>query len=218
MGCKDIANNSKNKVNKKDNKDIKTQENQKEVIENQQEKEDFIEIKKSEYENILNMLQEKEKKCEEYKDYIQRKEADYQNFRKKLIKEKEEHAKYANQGLIQELLPIIDNLRRAATFCENVDDIKPLSDGVCSVIKQFLDTLRKFGVEEIPKLEKFNFTFHEAIETQETSDVPEGTIMDVFQEGYTFYGKVIRPSLVKVSKLPSSEKREVTQEDENIKN
>ncbi len=215
MAQKNLIDNTE--INKKCNKESKIKENQQFDEESKQEKEETIELKKSEYEEILNKLQEKEKKCEEYKDYIQRKEADYQNFKKKLIKEKEEFAKYANYELIKELLPIIDNLRRAATFCENVDDIKPLSDGVCSVIKQFLDTLKKFGVEEIPKLEKLNLMYHEVIETQETSEVPEGSILDVFQDGYTFYGKVIRPSLVKVSKLPSSENKEESA-DENIKN
>ena len=129
--------------------------------------------------------------------------ADLQNFRRRSAEERQQHTQFANEGLITELLPIVDNFARA-TGCEvDTDAARSLLRGVCMVEQQLLDVLMRFGVQRINTTDQFfDPAFHEAVERVETNDVCEGMIVGELQPGYTLNGRLLRPARVKVAVEP----------------
>ncbi|WZL74622.1 nucleotide exchange factor GrpE [Clostridiaceae bacterium 35-E11] len=125
--------------------------------------------------------------------------ADFQNYRKRVEKEKSDIHHYANEKLIQDLLPVVDNLERAIKSAEEEGKDKTFIKGIEMILQQFLDVLKKNGVEEIQTMgEAFDPNYHHAVLQEENENHESNTITDVFQKGYTLNGKVIRPSMVKV--------------------
>ncbi len=126
--------------------------------------------------------------------------ADLDNFRKRAIKETEENRKFANEELIKALIPTVDNLERALAHSEGNSDLDALLEGIRMVHKQFMDTLVKFGVEQIVSLGKpFDPNFHQALMQVKTNDAPPNTVVSEVTKGYLLNGRLIRPSMVGVS-------------------
>lgn len=125
--------------------------------------------------------------------------ADFQNYKKRVEKEKSDIYNYANEKLILDLLPVVDNLERAIKSAKEEGKDEAFIKGVEMTLQQFLDVLKKNGVEEIQAMgEIFDPNYHHAV-LQEADEIHEAnTITDVFQKGYTLNEKVIRPSMVKV--------------------
>lgn len=127
---------------------------------------------------------------------LARLQADFSNYKKRIEKEKSMSVKLANEDLIMKLLPVIDDLERAYNHMESSE----YSEGINIIIKNFKEVLKKEGLEEIESDDKpFDHNFHQAILMEESEDVESGNIIETFQKGYILNGKVIRPSMVKVS-------------------
>ncbi|QEK12370.1 nucleotide exchange factor GrpE [Crassaminicella thermophila] len=163
-------------------------------------KEEISEQVEDEQLHELSMkLKKLEEENEELNNKYLRMTADFQNFKKRVEKEKSDIYQFANEKLIMDLLPIVDNLERAVTSHSDEANDESFAEGVKMILKQFLDIFKKNGVEEIDALGKeFDPNFHHAVMQEESDQQESNTILDVFQKGYTLNGKVIRPSMVKV--------------------
>jgi molecular chaperone GrpE len=129
-----------------------------------------------------------------------RAQADFDNFRRRTRMEKEEFAKYASQNLIEQLLPVVDNFERAIAAAKDAQDAASLQKGVEMIYRQLLQILEQEGVQPIEAVgQPFNPEFHQAVMRVESEDQEEGIVVEELQKGYRFKGKVIRPSMVKVT-------------------
>lgn len=140
----------------------------------------------------------KENEIQTLTDNLQRLQAEFNNFRRRTQQEKESLSIYANEKIVTELLPVIDNMERALEACE--DRESDIYKGVELVYKQLKDTLSKFSVEEIAaENEEFDPNFHMAVMQEAVEGVESNKVVAVLQKGYKLSNKVIRPSMVKVS-------------------
>ncbi len=155
-----------------------------------------------EKENLVSQLQE-------MNDKYLRLYAEFENYKKRVNKEKDELIKYANENLVYQLLPIIDNLEMALKHSDN-NTSSGLIQGVENTLREFQRTLEKFGLMTIEALNKpFDPSMHEAMSVAKREDIEENIVVEEFRKGYIFREKVIRPSLVSVSKKPDNKKEEV---------
>ncbi|MBU0672259.1 MAG: nucleotide exchange factor GrpE [Candidatus Margulisbacteria bacterium] len=134
------------------------------------------------------------------KDKYLRSLADFDNYKKRMALDKEQFVQFANESLIAEVLPIVDGFSRAMDAANKVQAGEEMMKGLALIKKQLEDVLKKHGLEEIEALNKpYDPNLHEAI-MQKEHDGPEGMIIEEAQKGYTLHGRVIRPSMVIVSK------------------
>jgi len=132
----------------------------------------------------------------ETKDRFLRALADLDNFKKRAAVERQQFVQFANETLIIDLCPILDGLGRALQHPASTE----MAKGIALIKKQLEDVLAKYGVKEIEALGKpFDPQFHEAI-MQKEDQGPAGIVIEEMQKGYTLNGRVIRPSMVIVSK------------------
>lgn len=138
---------------------------------------------------------------EEYENLRQeflRQAADKENLRKRLEKEKQDYYQYALSEFILELLGVLDNFERALES-KGKTKSKNLQEGVEMIYKQLLDILKKNGVAPIDsEVMSFDPHLHQAFMSEESEEVTEPTVSEVFQKGYTLRNRLLRPSLVKV--------------------
>ena len=136
------------------------------------------------------------------KDQHLRQLAEFENARKRLQREKEEFMKYAAEGVVRELLPVIDGLDQALVAVDKKSDPQAVAKGVHLIYRQLLGLLEKEGVKRIPTVgEKFDPHLHEAVgQVDAPKGTPEGRIMEEVHVGYTMHGRLIRPAMVKVAK------------------
>jgi molecular chaperone GrpE len=162
-------------------------------------KEEMTLQEESEMEVLKRKFEEKEEESKEYFSSLQRLQADFANYKKRVEKEKSEIYLYASEKLILELLSIIDNLERALASQNNETQEDCIYIGVELVLKQLVETLKKHGVEEIDALGKgFDVNYHHAVAQEETEE-EDNIVAEVFQKGYIMHGKLLRPSMVKVT-------------------
>lgn len=134
----------------------------------------------------------------EYLEKYQRLLADFNNYKRREEKAKAEFKSYATGSLIEKLLPVLDNFDRALKDCDEDD---PFVQGIIMTRNEFWKILENEGLSEIPSdNEPFDPNFHQAFMTEESDEVEENHIIETFQKGYKLKDKVIRPSMVKVSK------------------
>jgi len=139
---------------------------------------------------------------DELKDKYLRGLAEIDNFRKRVKKEKEEFQKYVLGEFLVDLLQIFDNLERALK-ASSIENEKGIIAGVEIIRKQLLDLLKKYHVVEIDALGKhFDPVFHEALSKEERSGIAKPTVVEVYQKGFTYNEKLLRPVLTKVA-VPS---------------
>jgi molecular chaperone GrpE len=123
--------------------------------------------------------------------------ADFDNFRKRAERELEERTRYVLAEPIRDLLPVLDNLERALAAQGSEGD---LIRGVEMIARQFLDVLRRFGVEPVPAVgARFDPRRHEAVMSVESAAVAEPTVVEELQRGYLLRDRLLRPALVKVA-------------------
>ena len=140
-------------------------------------------------------------KAEEQYDQLMRLQAEYDNYRKRTLKEKTEIIKYATEGLVGELLPILDNFDRALSAAKVTSDFDSFSQGVEMIFRQIEAALGKEGLKAIDAVgQPFDPNIHEAVLQVATDEHPENIILEELQKGYFLKEKVLRPSMVKVSK------------------
>lgn len=147
-----------------------------------------------------NEVDELNKKYEDLNNKYIRLAADFDNFRKRTIQEKEDLSKYACCELLKKLSTVIDTFERANEQLKEIEDCTKIKEGYDVIYKQFIDTLKKIGMEEIECLGKeFNPNEHEAITQIPTNDYEADCVACVMQKGYKFQDKLIRPALVGVA-------------------
>jgi molecular chaperone GrpE len=154
-------------------------------------------------ENFIQKLDEKDKEAKENYDRWLRAVAELENYKKRMAKEKLDLSKYANEQLIKEILPIVDNLERAIKHSNNQKGSKALDDGVKMTAKQLITVLEKFGIKQIEALnEPFDPNFHEAIMQLESQEHEENIVVRELEKGYLLHDRLIRPAKVAISKNP----------------
>ena len=137
-------------------------------------------------------------------DLYLRERADLENARKRHQRDREEAIRYANDRLLREMIPVLDNLERAVGHAEQGDDNQGLLEGVNMTINQFRKVLEDFGVKPINALgEGFDPNLHQAMGQVETTDQEPNTVISEFQKGYLLNDRLLRPSLVMVARAPS---------------
>jgi molecular chaperone GrpE len=130
-------------------------------------------------------------------DRWKRTAADFDNFRKRATREREEFVTFANERLVKELLPILDDLERALVAATEHQEAA-LEDGVRLVYQSLAGLLSRQGLEEIDAAGKFDPHVHEALLSQ-PSEAEEGSVIDVVQKGYKLGDRVVRPARVVVA-------------------
>jgi molecular chaperone GrpE len=134
-------------------------------------------------------------------DLYLRSQAEMENIKKRNAKEKDDFVKYANERLMKELLPVMDNLEKAISHAHNENGVDPLREGLELTLKGLKDTLKKGGLEEVEaKGKPFDPCFHEAVSQMADESAKPGTVLHELQKGYMLNGRLIRPSMVVVSK------------------
>lgn len=156
-----------------------------------------VENDEATFDTIKKELEAQKELLQQSEDHYKRLQADFANFRRRNEKEREELSSVVLQGLIKDLLPIIDNFERALAV-EGVAGT-PLHDGISMVYNQLMESLKKNGLEVIKAAgEKFDPNFHQAVMRVQDPEKEDDTIEEEFQKGYMVQGRVIRPSMVKV--------------------
>jgi molecular chaperone GrpE len=157
---------------------------------------------------LLAKLQEKEAEAKANYDLFLRERADVENFKRRMQREQAESLRFANEPLIRDLLPVLDNLERAVGLAQGGGNGQSLVEGVALTVRSLLDTLEKYGVKRVTaKGEPFDPTHHEAMAQAESTEVVPNTVIDEYRPAYLLHGRLVRPALVTVAKAPASEKK-----------
>lgn len=158
-----------------------------------------------------SLLEQKDEEITQLKDRVLRIAAEMDNTRKRLERERADGVAYANENILKEMLPIVDNLERALQHGKTDVSNKSLLEGVLITLKGFKDTLARFGCASFEATGKaFDPNVHEAVMQQETREQPESTVIQELQKGYTLHERLLRPAMVVVSKLPKGSKEQPT--------
>lgn len=131
--------------------------------------------------------------------------ADFENFKKRARQERLEHMQYASARLAEQLLPVVDDFDRAiAHVPEGIDE--NWLKGVRMTVGKLHEALASVGVEPIEAVgSRFDPKLHEAIATEESAEHPEDTVLDEVRRGYKMHDRVLRPAMVRVTRLPAGE-------------
>jgi molecular chaperone GrpE len=177
---------------------LEHKENSKHPQGHKKEEEKIITLEESEY----LRLKEEADKSKELQDKVLRLQADFENTRKRLEKDRQDFIKFANEGIILELLNILDDLERTVELAQSKhEDLQVFLKGVEMILAHLYDMLKEYGVRPIEaEGELFDPHFHEALMQVEDNTKPEHTIIEELQKGYMLNDRVIRTSKVKVSK------------------
>ncbi len=137
------------------------------------------------------------------RDQLLRTAADFDNFRKRSRREVEDAQRRGRESTVKELLPVFDNFERALVHAEGSADAKAVADGLRMVLKQYLDTLEKMGIQRVVAVgQAFDPAEHEAIQHLESPEHPAGVVLYEVQPGYRMGDFLVRPAMVVVSKGP----------------
>jgi molecular chaperone GrpE len=132
-----------------------------------------------------------------------RRQADFDNYRKRTEKERQDDSKRATSRVIEALIPIIDSFEQALAAHREAE-YENYRRGFELIYKQLLENITKLGAERVDPLGKlFDPHLHQAVDRAETKDEADGTILSVFQPGYVFNGRVLRPAMVRVAIHPN---------------
>ena len=138
-------------------------------------------------------------------DLYLRERADMENARKRHQRDREDAIRFANDRLLKEMIPVLDNLERAIEHAgQGLDDNQGLLEGVNMTINQFRKVLEDFGVKAINAIGTgFDPNLHQAMGHVESAEQPPNTVVTEFQKGYLLHDRLLRPSLVMVAKPPT---------------
>lgn len=141
---------------------------------------------------------------ESAKEQSLRAHADAQNARRRAEQDIEKAHKYGLEKMVNDLLPVVDNLERAlATIDTNNEAFAAIAEGIQLTHKSFLDSLARHQVQVVnPQGEPFDPNLHQAVSAVPNPDVEPNTVINVFQKGYTLHGRLVRPAMVVVAKAP----------------
>lgn len=151
----------------------------------------------------LQQLADKAAKAEEHWDRLVRTTADFDNYKKRAAREKQDAVKYANEALLQKLIPVLDAFDMALSVATNSPGATAhsLEAGVRMVGQQLKNVLTEAGLEEVDAAGKpFDPNLHEAVAQQETAEAPEGYVLQQLRKGYKLRDRLLRPASVVVAK------------------
>ncbi len=141
---------------------------------------------------------------EEMRQSLVRHQADFSNFRKRAEKENREAGQRATARIIEQLIPIVDGFEHALA-AHREPQYEGYRKGFELIYKQLIDNLARLGAERIdPQGKPFDPHLHQAVERSETTEHPDGTVLEVYQPGYFYHGRVLRPAMVRVAVHPGS--------------
>ncbi len=151
-------------------------------------------------------LKEKAARGAQFQDQWMRAVADFDNFKKRSAREKQDAIKFANEGLLEKFIPILDNFEMALTAAAAANtSVESLKAGVQMIAQQLKGAMADAGLQEIEATGKpFDPNLHEAISQQESATVPEGHVMQQVRRGYRLRERLLRPASVIVAKKPSA--------------
>jgi molecular chaperone GrpE len=145
---------------------------------------------------------------EDLRQTLLRRQADFENYRKRIEKERFEDSKRATARVIEGLIPVIDGFEHALAAHREAE-YENYRKGFELIYKQLLDNVTKLGAERIDPVGKpFDPHLHQAMDRTESTDEKDGTILQVFQPGYVFHGRVLRPAMVRVAVHPNPASKE----------
>lgn len=166
--------------------------------------EDVVEINSAKSSDLsASELKKATEEAEKYKkDYLYLM-AEFDNYKKQAIKERSQLVKYGNERLLVALLDVLDNFERALEVELTTDTIESFKQGIELTQKELLSLVKQFGVEPIDSVGvPFDPSVHEALSSQESTDVPPGHILTAFKKAYKLHDRVIRPAQVIVAQEP----------------
>lgn len=154
---------------------------------------------------LQHKLEEKTQEAEENYARLLRLAADMENLKKRQERERSELRQFANENLIKELLPVVDNLERALEHGRQLEAPAPFLEGIERVYQGFLKALERFGVTPLESVgQPFDPAFHNAMMQEETTTVPDCNITKELQKGYLLNQRLLRPAMVVVARNPQN--------------
>ena len=153
----------------------------------------------------IQQLRQQAAKADENWQRLLRSTADFDNYKKRMAREKQDSIKYANEGLLMKMIPLLDNFEMAIAATKgNTDDaVQSLQTGVTMIFQQLKTTLVEVGLEEIDATgAAFDPNWHEAVSQTETADAPDGHVLQQLRKGYKLRDRLLRPATVIVAKTP----------------
>lgn len=142
------------------------------------------------------------REVEEVRGLAQRKQAEFENYRRRMERERAELARHAGFELVREVLPVLDNLERALLASKS-SPAETFRAGVEIIHRQFQEILLRLGLSEVESEGKpFDPHVHEAVTRVATDEHPDGVVVGVFQKGYLFRDRLLRPAMVSVAQSP----------------
>ena len=145
---------------------------------------------------------------EELRQTLLRRQADFDNYRKRVEKERGEDSKRTTARVIEGFIPILDGFETALA-AHREDEYANYRKGFELIYKQLVDSVTRLGLERVdPTGKMFDPHQHQAMDRSETTEHADGTILQVFQPGYVFNGRVLRPAMVRVAVHPSGASKE----------
>lgn len=153
-------------------------------------------------EGLESRLEAAENNAKESYDRLLRVSAEFDNYKKRSSREIDEFRKFANEALINKMLPVVDNIERALNSANNTKaDAPGIVEGLEMTLDEILKVFEAFGVKRYESLNKeFNPNIHQAVIHEEAEDVKENIITKEFQKGYMIHNRLLRPAMVAVSK------------------
>jgi molecular chaperone GrpE len=177
------------------------EENPRKEEESQDQEEEEIPLTKMTKAQLVEKVEKVQEASDKNLDLYVRSQAEIDNLKKRYQKERQDLAKFANESLIKQLLPVVDNLEKAITHSQDEDSIEAIREGVDLTLKGLMDILQKSGVETVEAIgEQFDPNFHEAVSEMADDGMKPGTVIKDLQKGYILNQRLIRPSMVIVSK------------------
>src|SRR5438552_6589335 len=157
-------------------------------------------------EEEIEQLKEQAAKADEHWQQMLRVAADFENFKKRAARERQEVSKYANESLLQKLIPVLDNLDMALAAASNAkgNTLQQLQAGITMIHQQLRNVLAEAGLEEVDATKKtFDPNWHEAVAQKETAEVPEGQVLQQLRKGYKLRDRLLRPASEVVANKPA---------------
>ncbi len=165
-------------------------------------------------EDSLSPEQQAQEELQIYQDKYVRLAAEFENYKKRAQRDQSDSVRYANESLLKNLLPTIDNLERAIKSGKDAGTTGPLLEGVELTHKQILETVGKLGVRQVSSAgEIFDPSIHQAVAQVESDTAEANTVVEEFQKGYFLHDRILRPAMVTVAKGKSEQTEPTSAQD-----
>jgi len=159
-------------------------------------------------EEMAEQLESAENAAKENHDRLLRVSAEFENYKKRSAREMESFRKFANEALVKDMLSVVDNLERAILSSADKEAENGILEGIEMTLREILKIFEKFSVTPIESLgERFDPSFHEAVMQEESEEHDENTVLKELQKGYMIHDRLLRPSMVIVSKAKAKKNK-----------